>query len=374
MAEESRVHPRAIGQARALRRKATPAERALWRALSSHGEIKFRRQAPIGPYIADFACMAAKLVIEIDGGAHNAPDVSLRDAKREEWFRTQRFEVVRLKNADVLREAKQIAAHLHTKASALIPTERRKSTDSPPPRGAGPGAGGKVDRLDSSTEDKTSSGGIRPNSGSPHPYPAPRGGGTRQSGSRQIVIDPTLEAGPIKQKNLILMGYIAGAFGVRGEVRVRPYTAEADGIVAYGALLDEHGAVVLTPKRAHAIKDGVAITAKEITTREQAEEMKGTKLYVPRDRLPPPEEDDEFYIVDLIGCAVENLNGDPLGNVAAVHDFGAGDVLEIKSGSKSWFLPFTAENAPQIDLKSRRIIADPPAALLDPTAPDKEED
>lgn len=169
------------------------------------------------------------------------------------------------------------------------------------------------------------------------------------------------------------MGHITGAFGVRGEVRLHSYTDDPESIASYGALLNEHGAVVLTPKHVHSLNLGVAITAPEVKTREQAEALKGTRLYVPRDRLPPPDEDDEFYAIDLIGCAVHNLNGDQLGEITAIHDFGAGDVLEIKRGTKSWFLPFTAENAPQIDLEAKRIIADPPDELLDLDAKNRDD-
>jgi 16S rRNA processing protein RimM len=177
----------------------------------------------------------------------------------------------------------------------------------------------------------------------------------------------------VADESLILMGHITGAFGVRGEVRLHSYTDDPESIGAYGPLLNERGDVVLTPKRVHTLNLGVAITAPEIKTREQAEALKGTRLYVPRARLPAPDEDDEFYAVDLVGCAVQNLNGDQLGEVIAIHDFGAGDVLEIKRGTKVWYLPFTAENAPQIDLKAKRIIADPPDELLDLDAKNRDE-
>jgi 16S rRNA processing protein RimM len=177
-----------------------------------------------------------------------------------------------------------------------------------------------------------------------------------------------------EQSRLILVGHVRGAFGVKGEVRIHPYTEEPGGVAAYGPLYDQDGRIILTPQRAHAIKDGVAITAKEVKTREEAEALKGARLYAPRDRFPDLAEEDEFYAVDLIGCAVRHLEGEMLGQVHAIHDFGAGDVLEIKNGAKTWFLPFTAENTPRIDLKARLIIADPPPGLLDPNAPPPKED
>ena len=99
------------------------------------------------------------------------------------------------------------------------------------------------------------------------------------------------------------------------------------------------------------------------TTRRVSLSTSGTALYVPREALPAPEED-EFYAADLIGCRVEAVDGAPLGEVKAVNDFGAGDVLEIHLNGAIWRLPFTLENTPQIDLKDRRIVADPPDGLL----------
>jgi 16S rRNA processing protein RimM len=144
---------------------------------------------------------------------------------------------------------------------------------------------------------------------------------------------------------------------------VKSFTAALEDVCAYGPLLSESGALVLTPKSWRPLKDAVAVTAMEVKTREQAEGMRGTALYVPRDALPPPEED-EFYAADLIGCRVEGVDGAALGEVKAVTDFGAGEILEITLNGVVWRLPFTKENTPQIDLKDRRIVADPPDGLL----------
>lgn len=168
---------------------------------------------------------------------------------------------------------------------------------------------------------------------------------------------------PSPAQNLLFVGAITGAFGVRGEVRVKSFTAAPENICAYGPLFDERGALVMTPKRWRAINDGLAITAPEIASREQAEAMRGTKLFIPREALPPAK-DDEYYAADLIGCRVEALDGKPLGEVTAVQDFGAGDLLEIALNGALWRLPFTNENAPRIDLKARLIVADPPEGLL----------
>lgn len=157
--------------------------------------------------------------------------------------------------------------------------------------------------------------------------------------------------------DLVLVGAIAGAFGVRGEVRVRSFTAVPAGVVAYGPLYDAHGKVLLTPKRWRPIKDGLAIAAPEIPTREAAEALRNTPLHVPRAALPPAE-DDEFYHVDLIGCRVETLAGDLLGEVVAVHDFGAGDVLELRDpAGVQRYVDFSRESVPHVDLPARRLVA-----------------
>jgi 16S rRNA processing protein RimM len=150
---------------------------------------------------------------------------------------------------------------------------------------------------------------------------------------------------------------------VRGEVKVKPFTSAPENLCAYGPLLNERGAVVLTPKRWRAVKDALAITGPEVPTREAAQALRGTALYVPRGALPAAEEG-EYYVADLIGCAVRRADGTALGVVRAVHDYGAGDVLEIAWDSATWRLPFTNDNAPEIDLAQRVIIADPPDGLL----------
>lgn len=158
---------------------------------------------------------------------------------------------------------------------------------------------------------------------------------------------------------LILVGAIAGAFGVRGEVRVRSFTAAPEGVVSYGPLYDAAGKLVLTPKRWRPIKDGLAVTAPEVADREAAEALRNTPLHVPRSLLPPAAED-EFYHVDLIGCRVEALDGAPLGEVLAVHNFGAGDVLELRDAAGAQrFLDFSRANVPVVDLDNRRLVATP---------------
>ena len=157
--------------------------------------------------------------------------------------------------------------------------------------------------------------------------------------------------------NLILVGRVAGAFGVKGEVRITSFTADPAALVDYKALKREDGSPGLTLTSGRPAKGGIVARAKEVETREQAEALRGLKLYIPRDVLPAPEED-EFYVTDLIGLAVETPEGEPLGRVKTVHDFGAGDLLEVQPPEgASWWLPFTREAVPEVRLAEGKVIA-----------------
>jgi 16S rRNA processing protein RimM len=163
-------------------------------------------------------------------------------------------------------------------------------------------------------------------------------------------------------KGMVLVGAIAGAFGVKGEVRLRAFTDRKDGVIAYGPLYGEDGKIVLRPKSWRELKDGVAIVAPEVKTREEAEKLRGQKLFVPRANLPSTAED-EFYIVDLLGSRAEALDGTVLGDIVAVWNFGAGDILEYRppNGGPNVRITFTKETVPHVDLAAKRVVIDPPA-------------
>ena len=165
-------------------------------------------------------------------------------------------------------------------------------------------------------------------------------------------------------QGLTCVGAIAGAFGVQGEVRLKSFCADPAAIATYAPLLTEDGrsfGVRIT----RPITGAFAARLTGVATREEAEALKGTRLYVPRDRLPPLG-DDEFYHADLIGLAVVDTGGAPLGTVRAVLDHGAGDILEIASpGRRELLLPFTRAVVPTVDLDGRRLVADPPEGLGD---------
>ena len=150
---------------------------------------------------------------------------------------------------------------------------------------------------------------------------------------------------------LIQVGRLAGAFGVRGEIRINAFTEDPLALLAYRDLKREDGSPALTLTGGRAAKGGIVARAREIETREQAEALKGLKLYIARDTLPEPE-DDEFYFADLIGLEVRDPAGVVIGRVKAAQDFGAGDLLEIQpaDGSATWWLPFTLAAVPDVNI------------------------
>jgi 16S rRNA processing protein RimM len=157
--------------------------------------------------------------------------------------------------------------------------------------------------------------------------------------------------------DLILVGRVAGAFGVKGEVRITSFTADPMALVGYKELRREDGSPGLTLVGGRPAKGSVVVRVREVETREQAEALRGLKLYIARDVLPEPEED-EFYVTDLVGLEVVTAEGEPLGVVRSVHDFGAGDLLEIQPAQgASWWLPFTREAVPEVRLAARQVVA-----------------
>jgi 16S rRNA processing protein RimM len=164
----------------------------------------------------------------------------------------------------------------------------------------------------------------------------------------------------------VCLGAVAGAFGVRGEVRLKSFCAEPQAIAGYGPLETEDGSRSFDLTITRSLQGAFAARLSGVADRDAAEALRGTRLYAPRDRLPPTG-DDEFYHADLIGLAVLDAGGGALGRVRAVHDHGAGDLLEIEraGGRDSVLLPFTRATVPTVDLASGRLIADPPAGLFE---------
>lgn len=165
---------------------------------------------------------------------------------------------------------------------------------------------------------------------------------------------------------LVLVGRVAGGFGVRGEVRITAYTESPDALLRYKTLLDEEGAPILTLLSGRVAKEGLIARAKEITVKEAADALRGLRLFVPRSALPEPDED-EFYLTDLIGLEARSPEGQPLGKVKAVHNFGAGDMLEIQPASgPSFYLPFTRDSVPSLDIGGGALVAVRPNEVGEP--------
>ncbi len=156
--------------------------------------------------------------------------------------------------------------------------------------------------------------------------------------------------------DLIVVGALLGAHGVRGDVRVKSFTGEPDALFDYGPFSNEQGEVILDPKSARPAKDHFIVTPLKPLQKEEWDALKGTRLYIPRERLPETD-DDDFYIEDLVGLTVQDSTEAVLGRVKAVQNHGAGDLLEIqpKSGGKSVLIPFTLADVPTIDLAQKSI-------------------
>lgn len=158
----------------------------------------------------------------------------------------------------------------------------------------------------------------------------------------------------------ICLGIIGAAHGVRGAMRVKTFTEAPQDLAAYGPLTDETGARVFVITQCKADKAGARIFLDGIASREAAQQLTGTALYVSRDKLPALADGDDFYHTDLIGLAVLDAKGTKCGRVAALHNFGAGDVLEVEGETGQAFYPFTKKVVPHIDLTAGHLTLEPP--------------
>jgi 16S rRNA processing protein RimM len=164
----------------------------------------------------------------------------------------------------------------------------------------------------------------------------------------------------------VLLGEIGRPQGLQGEVRIRSFTAEPGAIADYGPLEDEAGTRAFEIESLRVTAKALTARLKGVESRDQAEALTGTKLYVPRSRLPEREED-EWYHSDLIGLAALNADGAAIGTVIAVHNFGAGDLLEIgpPGGGATVLMPFTRETVPEVDVEGGWLRVAPPEGLFE---------
>jgi len=157
----------------------------------------------------------------------------------------------------------------------------------------------------------------------------------------------------------ICLGQIGAPHGVRGEVRLRSFTSDPQAIANYGPLETEDGRV-LEIKSLRPAKDHFVAQLLGVADREAAERLTNVRLYVPRERLPEPEAD-EFYHADLVGLAAVDAAGNRVGSVIAIHNFGAGDLIEIQpqNGGKTELIPFDAAHVPVVDVAGGKLVVVP---------------
>lgn len=153
----------------------------------------------------------------------------------------------------------------------------------------------------------------------------------------------------------VLLGVVIGAQGLKGEVKVKTFTQSPDKLGAYGPLHTKDGKS-FRATFVRETKDGAVVALEGVNGRNAAEALKGAELFVPRTALPK-EDADEFYHADLIGLRAEDTEGRAMGTVRALHNFGAGNVIElVRDDGDEVFLPFTREVAQQIDIEGGRIV------------------
>ena len=167
----------------------------------------------------------------------------------------------------------------------------------------------------------------------------------------------------------VCVGVVTGAHGMQGAVRLKSFTADPADVARYGPLEDEQGERHFRLRVTGTAKGVLIARLADIDDRDQAEALRGLRLYLPRAALPPVGEE-EYYHADLIGLDAALGDGTPVGQVRAVHDFGAGDTLEIeRPEGPPVLVPFTRAIVPIVDLEAGRLVLDPPPGLLDPPAP-----
>ena len=164
----------------------------------------------------------------------------------------------------------------------------------------------------------------------------------------------------------MLLGEIGRPQGLQGEVRIRSFTAEPAAIADYGPLEDEAGMRLFEIESLRVTAKALGARLKGVESRDQAEALTGTRLFVPRSRLPEREEE-EWYHSDLIGLAALAPDGATIGTVIAVHNFGAGDLLEIgpPGGGATVLMPFTRETVPEVDVEGGWLRIAPPEGLFE---------
>ncbi|MBR0898727.1 ribosome maturation factor RimM [Bradyrhizobium tropiciagri] len=161
----------------------------------------------------------------------------------------------------------------------------------------------------------------------------------------------------------VCVARIGAAHGVRGAVRLWTFTEDPLAVKDYGPLLTKDGTRQFEVTHAREAKDHLVVTLKGVATRDDAERLNGLELYIPRDRLPDTD-DGEYYHTDLIGLAAVTTSEQLLGKVIAIHNFGAGDIIEIAPPQgATMLLPFTNAVVPTVDLDAGRVVIELPQEI-----------
>jgi len=161
----------------------------------------------------------------------------------------------------------------------------------------------------------------------------------------------------------VCVARIGAAHGVRGAVKLWTFTEDPLAVQSYGPLMTKDGARQFEIANVRAAKDHLVATFKGIATRNDAEKLNGIELYVPRHRLPATD-DDEYYHADLIGLAAVSAADEPLGRVVAIHNFGAGDIIEIAPPKgATMLLPFSNAVVPTVDIAGGRVVIELPQEI-----------
>ena len=175
----------------------------------------------------------------------------------------------------------------------------------------------------------------------------------------------THSADPADAPKRVCLGVVTAPHGVQGAVRIKSFTEEPEDVARYGPLTDETGVRRFELRLIGAGKGVVIARLSGVEDRNQAEALRGLRLYLPRSALPQTEAE-EYYHADLIGLEAVLGDGTPVGRVRAIHDFGAGDTLELaRPGAPAVMVPFTRAVVPSVELAAGRLVLDPPAGLLD---------
>ena len=176
-------------------------------------------------------------------------------------------------------------------------------------------------------------------------------------------------ADPTAGTRRICLGVVTGPQGVQGAVRIKPFTEVPENVARYGPVEDEAGERRFELRLIGTAKGVVIVRVSGVESRDQAETLRGLRLYLPRAALPETEPD-EYYHADLIGHEAVLEDGTPVGRVRAIHDFGAGDTLElVRTSAPPVMVPFTRAVVPHVELAQRRLVLDPPPGLLDDREP-----